>query len=122
MPLNATGISFSVPMYLNSIATLTLLIPQSGSKFLSDPLIERSSLKSPGKHALSLTLANLGGVCESVLHSMPDMARNFYTIPVWLGHERNLMGPYFAAHRRDGIAEGQDGFWIPSSSSGLELS
>ena len=71
---------------------------------------------------LSLTLANLGGVCESVLHSMPDMARNFYTIPVWPGHERNLMGPYFAAHRRDGIAEGQDGFWIPSSSSGLELS
>jgi hypothetical protein len=71
---------------------------------------------------LSLTLADLGGVCESVLHSMPDMARNFYTIPVWPGHERNLMGPYFAAHGRDGIAEGQDGFWIPSSSSGLELS
>ena len=72
--------------------------------------------------SLSLTLANLGGVCESVLHSMPDMARNFYTIPVWPGHERNLMDPYFAAHGGDGIAEGQDGFWIPSSSSGLELS
>src|SRR5215831_10230181 len=71
---------------------------------------------------LSLTLANLGGVSESVLHSMPDMARNFYTIPVWPGHERNLMDPYFAAHGGDGIAEGQDGFWIPSSSSGLELS
>lgn len=81
--------------------------------------------RSPRAHNysdLSLTLANLGGVCESVLHSMPDMARNFYTIPVWPRHERNLMGPYFAAHGRDGIAEGQDGFWIPSSSSGLELS
>jgi hypothetical protein len=71
---------------------------------------------------LSFTLAGLSGVCESVLHSMPDMARNFYTIPVWPGHERNLMSPYFAAHGRDGVAEGQGGFWIPGSGSRLELS
>src|ERR1700681_1998086 len=32
------------------------------------------------------------------------------------------MAPYFAAHRRDGIAEGQEYFWIPGSGSRLELS
>ena len=57
---------------------------------------------------LSLTLADLGGVGESVFHAMPDMARNFDGIAARPGHESNLMCPYFAAHRRNGVAEGQD--------------
>src|SRR5712691_10751159 len=72
--------------------------------------------------SLSLTLADLGGVGESIFHTLPDMARNFDTISARPGHERNLMVPYFAAHGRDGVAEGEDCFWIPSGGSRFELS
>ena len=71
---------------------------------------------------LSLTLAALGGVGERVFHAMPDMLGNFDTVSAGPRHERNLMCPYFAPYRRDGIAEGQDRFWIPSGGSWLELS
>jgi hypothetical protein len=30
--------------------------------------------------ALSLSLADLGGVCEDVLHALPDVLRNFDTV------------------------------------------
>jgi len=30
--------------------------------------------------ALSLSLADLGGVCEGVLHALPDVLRNFDTV------------------------------------------
>src|SRR5262245_20250648 len=70
---------------------------------------------------LSSTLADLGGVREGVLHSVPDMAGNFYTVSARPGDERNLMSPYFAANGRDGIAESEKGFWIPSDGSGPEL-
>ena len=39
---------------------------------------------------LSLTLADSGGVSESIFHALPDMVRNFYTVSAWPGHERNL--------------------------------
>src|SRR6266436_2518572 len=71
---------------------------------------------------LSLTLADLGGVGESIFHALPDMPRNFDTISARPGHERNLMVPYFAAHGGDGVAEGEDCFWIPSDGSRFELS
>jgi len=71
---------------------------------------------------LSLTLAYSCGVSECIFHSVPDMARNFYTVSARPGHERNLIVPDFAAHGRDRVAEGQDRFWIPCSGSRLELS
>src|ERR1700687_5736053 len=71
---------------------------------------------------LSLTLADSGGVRECIFHARPDMVRNFYTVSARPGHERNLMVPDFAAHRCDRVAEGQDRFWIPCGSSGIELS
>ena len=74
------------------------------------------------RHLLSLTLADSGGVSESIFHALPDMVRNFYTVSAWPGHERNLMMPDFAADRCDCVAEGQDRFRIPCGSSGLELS
>src|SRR5580700_6970883 len=70
---------------------------------------------------LSLTLADSGGVSESIFHALPDMVRNFYTVSAWPGHERNLMVPNFAADRCDRVAEGQDRFWIPCGGSRLEL-
>src|SRR5208282_4888576 len=73
-------------------------------------------------HILSLTLAYSCGVSECIFHSVPDMARNFYTVSARPGHERNLIVPDFAAHGRDRVAEGQDRFWIPCSGSRLELS
>src|SRR5450631_3652544 len=81
-----------------------------------------SSWPSLSEHRLSLTLADSGGVSESIFHALPDMVRNFYTVSAWPGHERNLMVPDFAADRCDRVAEGQDRFWIPCGSSGLELS
>lgn len=72
--------------------------------------------------ALSSTLADLGGVGERILHAVPKMAWNFDTISARPGHKRNLMAPDFATRRRDGIAEGQECFWIPGSGSRLELS
>src|SRR6516225_6033010 len=76
----------------------------------------------PSGRCLSLTLADSGGVSESIFHALPDMVRNFYTVSAWPGHERNLMMPDFAADRCDCVAEGQDRFRIPCGSSGLELS
>src|ERR1700735_2373528 len=70
---------------------------------------------------LSLTLADSGGVSESIFHALPDMVRNFYTVSAWPGHETNLMVPNFAADRCDRVAEGQDRFWIPCGGSRLEL-
>jgi hypothetical protein len=37
------------------------------------------------------------------------------------GHERNLMMPDLAADGRDGIAKGEDCFWIPGGGSRFEL-
>ena len=73
-------------------------------------------------HDLSLTLADLGGEGECVLHAVPDMAGNFDTVSAWPRHERNLMTPYFAANRCDGVTECQECFWIPGGGSRLELS
>src|ERR1700757_3173265 len=70
---------------------------------------------------LSLTLAELCGVGERVLHTAPDMARNFYTVSARPGHERNLMRPYLASDGGNRIAKGQSRFWIPSCGSGLQL-
>src|SRR5215510_1469376 len=70
---------------------------------------------------LSLTLADLGGVRERILHTLLDVLRNFDTVSARPGHERNLMRPYFAAHRGDGVAEGREGLWIPCSGSDLEF-
>src|SRR5215471_3136347 len=78
--------------------------------------------RSAGFSPLSLTLADSGGVSESIFHALPDTVRNFYTVSAWPGHERNLMVPDFAADRCDRVAEGQDRFRIPCGSSGLELS
>ena len=69
-----------------------------------------------------LDFGRLGSVGECVLHTVPDMARNFYGISVGPGHAGNLVSPYFAAHGRDGVAEGQHRFWIPGSGARLELS
>src|ERR1700733_10053502 len=71
---------------------------------------------------LSLTLADLGGEGECVLHAVPDMAGNFDTVSAWPRHERNLMAPYFAANRCDGVTEGQACFWIPGGGSRGEVS
>lgn len=38
-------------------------------------------------------------------HALPDMAGNFDAVSARPGHERNLMSPYFTAHRSDRIAE-----------------
>src|ERR1700733_1047262 len=73
-------------------------------------------------YRLSLTLADLGGEGECVLHAVPDMAGNFDTVSAWPRHERNLMAPYFAANRCDGVTEGQACFWIPGGGSRRELS
>ena len=71
---------------------------------------------------LSLTLADLGGEGEGILHALPDMARNFDTVSTRPRHERNLMAPYFTANRCDGVAEGQECFLIPGGGSRRELS
>src|ERR1700674_3376295 len=105
-------------------ASVINLRRQSGNPFPScrcqatQPLLD--SIISPRR--LSLTLADLGGVSEGVLHAVPNTARNFDTIPARPGHERNLMAPYFATNHRDGIAEGQACFWIPCGGPRLELS
>src|SRR6201988_4329596 len=75
--------------------------------------IDMDLLRQIDDQALSLALADLGGICEGIFHTVPDMARNFDTISARPGHESNLMRPYFAAHGRDGVAKGQDCFWIP---------
>ena len=72
--------------------------------------------------ALSLTLADLGGVSECIFHALPDMARNLYTVSARPGHERNLMRPYFTAYGCDRVAECHDRFWIPCGGSRLKLS
>ena len=72
--------------------------------------------------SLSLTLANLSGVGERILHALPDRPRNFDGVSGRPGHERNLMCPYFAANGRDGVAEGQNLFWIPGRDPRLKLS
>ena len=56
---------------------------------------DRSSILERGAHHLSLTLADSGGVSESIFHALPNMVRNFYTVSAWPGHERNLMMPDF---------------------------
>ena len=50
-----------------------------------------------------LTLVDLGRVDESIFHATPDMAWNFYTVSARLGHERNLVRPYFASNCRDKV-------------------
>src|SRR5262249_31412235 len=93
--------------------------------------VEPSVMRSPRREdtpaaglssvSLSLALAYLGGVCERVLHAMPDMLRNFDAVSAWPRHERNLMRPYFAAYCGNGVAEGRDGFWIPRGGSDLKF-
>src|SRR5215471_13723022 len=80
----------------------------------------RSRASVPGV-PLSLTLADLGGVRERVLHAMPDMLRNFDMVSARPRHERNLMYPYFPAHHRNGVAEGREGLWIPCGGSDLQF-
>src|SRR6266511_5719634 len=82
----------------------------SRSRQISARMPAESGLCSGG---FSLTLADLGGVGEGILHALPDMPRNFDTISVRPGHESNLMRPYFAAYCGDGVAEGEDFFRIP---------
>src|SRR5580704_14987466 len=95
------------------------------AKSAKRPLFPTSHMRSPRQcsstMALSLTLADSGGVSESIFHALPDMVRNFYTVSAWPGHEGNLMVPNFAADRCDRVAEGQDRFWIPCGGSRLEL-
>src|SRR5580704_10178431 len=81
----------------------------------------RREKSEPTLISLSLTLADSGGVSESIFHALPDMVRNFYAVSAWPGHERNLMVPNFAADRCDRVAEGQGRFWIPCGGSRLEL-
>jgi hypothetical protein len=78
--------------------------------------------RAPSSPNLSLSLAYSGGMSECIFHSVPDMVWNFYTVSARPGHERNLMVPDLTAHSRDGVAEGQDRFWIPCGRSRLELS
>src|SRR5262245_3092846 len=87
------------------------------------PMVKINVLASVRRNTslLSLTLADLGGVRERVLHAMPDMLRNFDMVSARPRHERNLMYPYFPAHRRDGVAEGRQGLWIPCSGSDLQF-
>ena len=61
------------------------------------------------------------GVSKCIFHALPDMARNFYAVSAWPGHERNLVMPDFATHSRDCIAECQDRFWIPCGGSRFEF-
>jgi hypothetical protein len=56
---------------------------------------------------LSLTLADLGGVGESVFDAAPNMPRNFYAVSAPPGHARNLMIPDFSAHGSNGIRDGR---------------
>ena len=86
-----------------------------------DPHIKQFGQRMFQDHT-KLDFGRLGGVGERVFHATPDMARGFYGISVGPGHAGNLVSPYFAAHGRDGVTEGQHRFWIPGSSSGLELS
>ena len=74
------------------------------------------------KKDYAIAMVPTDGVGERVLHSVPDMARNFDTISARPGHERNLLSPDFAAHCGDGIAEGYNCFRIPGGGFGQELS
>jgi len=77
-------------------------------QFCSKPCVRKfKAAKEREVSRLSLTLADLGGVGESIFDAAPDMARNFYTISVRPRHAGNLMTPYFAANCRDGVAEGE---------------
>ena len=40
---------------------------------------------------ISLILPDLGRVCESILHAVPDMTCNFYSVSDRPRHERNLI-------------------------------
>ena len=84
-----------------------------------EPSFINLGARRPGQ--LSLTLADLGGVRERVLHAMPDMLRNFDMVSARPRHERNLMYPYFPAHHRNGVAEGREGLWIPCGGSDLQF-
>src|SRR5262245_43283839 len=100
------------------------LLPVEDTEFLlrdEMPAIRFALEYAKAELALSLTLADLGGVCERVLHAMPDMLRNFDAVSAWPRHERNLMRPYFAAYCGNGVAEGRDGFWIPRGGSDLKF-
>jgi hypothetical protein len=52
-----------------------LLVPNNGAPDASDITV-RGNRTPP----LSLSLADLGGVCEGVLHALPDVLRNFDTV------------------------------------------
>ena len=89
-------------------AAILSLNAQEPSQFRSDIIAEYPlGHLDAGKYTLSLTLADLGGVGESVFDATPDMARNFYTVSARPRHAGNLMMPDFAANCRDGVAEGE---------------
>jgi hypothetical protein len=79
--------------------------------------VRRIGVYKPGAQ---LDFIELCGVGESVCHTVPDLARNFYNFSALPGHERNLLRPDFAAHSGDGVAEGELGFWIPGGGSRRE--
>src|SRR5450830_1686689 len=89
---------------------------------LNRPIAPTGKWPPNQRDILSLTLADLGGVGERILHAVPDTAGNFDAVSARPGHESNLMAPYFAAHGGDCIAEGEECFWIPGGGSRHELS
>jgi hypothetical protein len=66
------------------------------------------------------TLAISYRVGESVCHAVPDSSGNFHRFSVLPRHARNLVMPDLATNFSNGIAEGGDGFLVPSSTSRLE--
>src|SRR3954463_7371003 len=74
----------------------------------------------PRALALSSTLAISCGVCESVGHAVPDGSRNFDDLCAGPRRARILMAPDLAAHRCDGVAEGEVRFAVPCGGSRRE--
>ena len=65
-----------------------------------------------------LDFIELRGIGECVCRAVPQLARNFNSVPVGPGHEKSLMVPDLAAHRRNGIAESAVSLWVPCSGRG----
>ena len=63
------------PMYLPGFYLVTFLYP---TRLASDARWRAGVRLTLGP--LSLSLADLGGVCEGVLHTLPDVLRNFDTV------------------------------------------
>jgi hypothetical protein len=87
-------------------APLTPVVPAAPAPITPVPVAPVAGAGDP-PHDLSLTLANLCRVGQRVFDALPNMAGNFYNVPAWPGHARNLMVPDFTADGRNCIAEGQ---------------